>query len=67
MTALKLSELNQYVPVQVINSVDLSTLGKSFAAVVITEMPLDTQLQWNEACREQDVAFISTQVRGLFG
>ncbi|KAI7871699.1 ubiquitin-activating emzyme E1 [Spinellus fusiger] len=63
----KLKELNQYVPVHVLEGpLDLPTLSK-YKVVVITEMPLVQQLEIATLCHDNGISFISTEVRGLFG
>ena len=71
VTAPRLAELNSYTPVTVQSSTSglASNLGilNGFQVVVLTETSLKTQLAVNEYCHQNKIAFISTDVRGLFG
>lgn len=64
-TLPKLSELNQYVP---INKIDELTpeIIKTFSVVVATEFPLSKQLELNKLTHENNIKFISADIRGLF-
>ncbi|CDS05756.1 Putative Ubiquitin-activating enzyme E1 1 [Lichtheimia ramosa] len=63
----RLAELNQYVPVHVLeDDLNEETL-KRFKVVVVTEMPWSKQLEVSEICHANNIHFISTEVRGLFG
>ncbi|ORY90353.1 ubiquitin-activating emzyme E1 [Syncephalastrum racemosum] len=63
----RLAELNQYVPVKVLQGeLDEATL-KQFKCVVATELPFSKQLEVSEICHANNIHFISTEVRGLFG
>ncbi|KAI5785600.1 hypothetical protein DFH27DRAFT_264961 [Peziza echinospora] len=71
VTAPRLAELNQYTPVQIHPSTaqlasDLSSLN-GYQVVVLTETSLDAQVIINDYCRKSGIAFISADVRGLFG
>ncbi|KAJ8661405.1 hypothetical protein O0I10_002671 [Lichtheimia ornata] len=63
----RLAELNQYVPVHVLeDDLNEETL-KQYKVVVVTEMPWSKQLEVSEICHANNIHFISTEVRGLFG
>ena len=71
VTAPRLAELNSYTPVHILRTTtnlesDLSVLS-SFQVVVLTERSLQTQLAINGYCRQQGIAFIAADARGLFG
>ncbi|KIY73793.1 ubiquitin activating enzyme [Cylindrobasidium torrendii FP15055 ss-10] len=70
-TVPRLAELNTYVPVRNLGgkpgqaiSVDLI---KGFQVVVLCGIPIAKQLEINDWTHENGVAFISTEIRGLFG
>lgn len=71
VTAPRLAELNSYTPVTVHKSTsDLAanpSVLASFQVVVLTGASLKTQLVVNEYCHQNKIAFISVDVRGLFG
>ncbi|KAI9304954.1 ubiquitin-activating emzyme E1 [Cunninghamella echinulata] len=62
-----LAELNQYVPVHVINGELTEEVLKKYKAVVVTELPFSKQLEISDICHANNIHFISTEVRGLFG
>lgn len=64
----RLAELNQYVPISVLEGTDLEeeTLSK-FQVVVLTEADLETQVRVNNFTHKNGIAFIAADVRGLFG
>jgi ubiquitin-activating enzyme E1 len=62
-----LAELNQYVPVHLLEGELTEEALKKYKVVVITEMPLSKQLAISEICHANNIHFISTEVRGLFG
>ncbi|KAK9765192.1 E1 ubiquitin-activating protein [Basidiobolus ranarum] len=67
VTRPRLAELNQYVPVSVLEG-DLTTEKlKKFKVVVLTESTLERQLEINDYTHGHDIHFISADVRGLFG
>ncbi|KAI8322085.1 ubiquitin activating enzyme [Martensiomyces pterosporus] len=67
VSAPRLAELNQYVPVSVYDKeLKPEDIG-AFKCVVVTEMPLQKQLAFSEFAHNNGVCFISTEVRGLFG
>ncbi|ODV63952.1 E1 ubiquitin-activating protein UBA1 [Ascoidea rubescens DSM 1968] len=65
---VKLNELNSYVPVQVIHDLEFKTLSQ-FQVVIITSsvISLEKQVLINNFTHENDIKFISTDTRGLFG
>ena len=71
VTAPRLAELNSYTPVSVLPlTEDLICnlyILNTFQVVVLTEASLKTQLAVNEYCHQNNIAFISADVRGLFG
>ncbi|EEB05828.2 ubiquitin activating enzyme E1 [Schizosaccharomyces japonicus yFS275] len=62
----RLAELNEYVPVKAITDISLETL-KNFQCIVVTETTLTKQIEINDFTHQNDIAFISTDARGLFG
>ena len=62
----RLAELNNYVPVSVLEGDVRQSIDK-FHVVVVTEGPLDQLLELNDLCHSKDIAFISADIRGLFG
>lgn len=67
MSASRLAELNQYVPIHVFNGIlSLENLCE-YAVVVVTETPLERQLEWSDYCHQNGTKFISSEIRGLFG
>lgn len=71
VTAPRLAELNSYTPVSVLSLAGDLTCNlynlTTFQVVVLTEASLKTQLAVNEYCHQNNIAFISADVRGLFG
>ncbi|TIC19990.1 ubiquitin-activating enzyme E1 [Wallemia mellicola] len=71
----KLAELNQYVPVKLLESPKTPgnpeswsrDLVKPFKVVVLTEASLNKQLEVNDYCHENGIGFIAADTRGLFG
>ncbi|ORY04205.1 ubiquitin-activating emzyme E1 [Basidiobolus meristosporus CBS 931.73] len=66
-TRPRLAELNQYVPVSILDGELTLDKLKKFKVVVLTECPLEQQLEINDYTHENDIYFISADVRGLFG
>ncbi|KAG0686485.1 E1 ubiquitin-activating protein [Pichia californica] len=64
-TLSKLSELNQYVPINVIDELTPDII-KSYSVVVATNLPLSKQLELNRLTHDNNIKFISADVRGLF-
>ena len=67
VTAPRLSELNQYVPVSVVDSELSASVLSSFQVIVVTEGSLAMQAEINEFAHKNNICFISTSTRGLFG
>ena len=67
-TAVRLAELNPYVPVRALDvpELDKETL-LSFKVVVLTHTNLGEQLRVNDITHDQGTHFIAADVRGLFG
>lgn len=64
----RLAELNAYVPIKVLKSLNDETQLSNFQVVVATEtVSLEDQLKLNNYCHANDIKFISTATRGLFG
>ena len=74
-TLQKLAELNQYVPVKLLQSPKTQgnpeswskELVKPFKVVVLTEATLSKQLEVNDYCHDNGISFIAADARGLFG
>lgn len=62
----RLAELNNYVPVSVLEG-DLESQVSKFQVVVVTDMPIDQQLRINDITHSKGIKFISADIRGLFG
>lgn len=63
----KLAQLNPYVPVNV-HTGDLSdNFLKNFKVIILVDQPLDFQLKINQFCHSHNIAFISTELKGVFG
>ncbi|KAI8087746.1 ubiquitin-activating emzyme E1 [Gilbertella persicaria] len=67
VTQPKLAELNQYVPVHLLEGELTQDNLKKYKVVVVTDMPLSQQLAISEICHANNIHFISTEIRGLFG
>lgn len=66
VTATKLLELNQYVPILVVDNLSAATIAL-FKCVVCTNASLEEQVRINEITHTHNIGFISADVRGLFG
>ncbi|GAV27416.1 hypothetical protein PMKS-000883 [Pichia membranifaciens] len=64
-TLPRLAELNQYVPINVVDALTPEVI-KTFSVVVATNLPLSKQLELNELTHANNIRFISADVRGLF-
>jgi ubiquitin-activating enzyme E1 len=63
----RLAELNNYVPVSVLEgSLDEAALGAQ-QVVVVTNTPLEQQLKINDFTHKNGIKFIAADVKGLFG
>lgn len=67
VTAPRLAELNQYVPVSDHTGALDAALVQQFGVVVLTNVPLQEAIAINEACRASGTHFIMTDTFGLFG
>ncbi|KAI9471280.1 E1 ubiquitin-activating protein [Coemansia sp. RSA 989] len=67
VSAPRLAELNQYVPVSVLDKEMTPEVIASYKCVVVTDIPQQQKLEISEAARKNNVCFISTELRGLFG
>lgn len=67
VSAQRLAELNQYVPISVLDGELSADKISDFQVVVLTETPMETQLAINDYTHTHGIYFISTDVRGLFG
>ncbi|KAI8394146.1 ubiquitin-activating emzyme E1 [Radiomyces spectabilis] len=63
----RLAELNNYVPVHVLEGELNEETLKKYKVVVATELPFAQQLAISDICHANNIHFISTEVRGLFG
>lgn len=64
----KLAELNAYVPVKVVESLQNETVLKNYQVVVATTtVSLQDRIQLNSFCHAAGIKFISSETRGLFG
>lgn len=66
----KLAELNSYVNVSVLDvkaDITKKEVLSKFSVVVCTDTDLKTQLAINAVCHELNIAFVATEIRGLFG
>ncbi|CAG8762859.1 1368_t:CDS:2, partial [Racocetra persica] len=63
----RLAELNQYVPVSILEGELTNDKIRDFQVVVLTETPLKKQLEINDFTHANGIHFISTDIRGLFG
>ncbi|KAJ1675270.1 E1 ubiquitin-activating protein [Spiromyces aspiralis] len=67
VTAPRLAELNQYVPVSVFQGGLTPGDIAGYKCVVVTSMPLSEQLNLSDFAHKNDIRFISTRTHGLFG
>lgn len=67
VTAPRLGELNNYVPINVMEGQLTTAKIANFQVVVLTETALKTQIEINDFTHKNGIFFISTDVRGLFG
>ncbi|CCG25738.1 Uba1 ubiquitin-activating enzyme [Candida orthopsilosis Co 90-125] len=66
VSAVKLRELNAYVPISVVDNIEEETLLK-FKCIVTTNISLEEQVKINQITHANDIGFINADVRGLFG
>lgn len=64
-TLPKLAELNQYVPINVVDELTPEII-KTFSVVVATDLPLAKQIELNTLTHQNNIKFISADIRGLF-
>jgi len=67
VTAPRLAELNQYVPVKDLAGELSPDIIKQFGVVIVTNTPLQQAIGINEACRAAGGCFIMTDTFGVFG
>ncbi|ORX36807.1 putative ubiquitin activating enzyme [Kockovaella imperatae] len=69
VTAPRLSELNTYVPIKILEGSGEITpdMVAPYQVVVLTNTTVTKQVEINEFCRSKGIYFISADVRGLFG
>ncbi|RKO93771.1 hypothetical protein BDK51DRAFT_18222 [Blyttiomyces helicus] len=67
VTAPRIAELNNYVPIHVFSGELTEENLSRFQVIVATETPLETQVKINEITHKHGKAFISADIRGLFG
>ncbi|CAL1213938.1 unnamed protein product [Candida parapsilosis] len=66
VSAVKLRELNAYVPISVVDNIKEETLLK-FKCIVTTNISLEEQIIINQITHANDIGYINADVRGLFG
>lgn len=67
-TAPRLAELNTYVPIKILEEKTLSKeVLARYQVVVLTDAPLQRQLEINDLTHGSGTHFISADVRGFFG
>jgi ubiquitin-activating enzyme E1 len=64
--AEKLQELNLYVPIDVVDSLDHNVVAQ-YKCVVVTNCLLEEQVRLNRFTHERGIGFIAADIRGLFG
>lgn len=65
VSAIRLAELNQYVPISIVENLSETTLG-SFKCIVTSDISLEEQLKIDTFAHERDIGFINADIRGLF-
>lgn len=66
VSAVKLRELNAYVPISVVDNIKEETLLK-FKCIVTTNISLEEQIIINQITHANDIGYMNADVRGLFG
>lgn len=67
VSSVKLSELNQYVPISVLPDLSESNLAQ-FKCIVVTDLlNLEDQVKLNNFTHAHDIGYIQASLRGLFG
>ncbi|SCU92951.1 LADA_0G00518g1_1 [Lachancea dasiensis] len=68
VSQVKLAELNSYVPVDVLSSLENQEQLLGYQVVVATDtLSLDRKIELNNLCHANGIMFIATETRGLFG
>ncbi|KAI9597739.1 ubiquitin-activating emzyme E1 [Syncephalis fuscata] len=67
VSAPRLAELNNYVPVSVLEGELTSEAIKPFTAVVVTNLSLKRQLELSDFAHANHIYYIATEIAGLFG
>ncbi|KAF9580912.1 SPS-sensor component ptr3 [Lunasporangiospora selenospora] len=62
----RLAELNAYVPIRILEGELTTDKLSQFKVIVMTESPLEKQLQINEFAHAHGIYFISAEIHGLF-
>jgi ubiquitin-activating enzyme E1 len=62
----KLSELNSYVPISIIDDLSYQTLNH-FKCIVSSNISLEQQIEINKFTHENGIGYIHADTRGLFG
>ncbi|KAG7192562.1 E1 ubiquitin-activating protein [Scheffersomyces spartinae] len=62
----KLTELNQYVPISIVNDLSEQVLGK-FKIIVTTNVSFEEQVRINDFTHANGIGYINADLRGLFG
>lgn len=65
-SAPRLAELNAYTPIATVDDISESTLAK-FEVIVATDVDLELQVIINNFTHANNIKFIATDARGLFG
>jgi len=63
----RLAELNSYVPVTTYTGALVEDFLSGFQVVVLTNTPLEDQLQVGEFCHSHGIKLVVADTRGLFG
>ncbi|KAK6465800.1 hypothetical protein DFJ63DRAFT_33136 [Scheffersomyces coipomensis] len=66
VSAPRLGELNQYVPINVLSDLNIETLAE-FKCIVSTNISLEEQVRINTFTHQHNIGYINADVRGLFG
>ncbi|EGV66451.1 E1 ubiquitin-activating protein [Yamadazyma tenuis] len=67
VSSIKLSELNQYVPISILPDLAESNLSQ-FKCIVVTDLlSLEDQVKLNEFTHSHDIGYIQANIKGLFG
>lgn len=66
VSAPRLAELNAYVPISVVDKIPEEQLAK-YQVIVATDISIEEQVKINNFTHANDIKFIATDTRGLFG